>query len=490
MIMQDSLIFMPEVLLTLFSLCSLAGISFWPQKMAQVIHSFFKIILILCVVCYFWPPEVHGEHSLFSGMFVQNTFTLTIKVFMVILALGVYVAIEPFLDVHQLNQSEFPILMAFSLVGYMLMVSSDHFISLFLSMELASFSTYLLVAFNRDSPMALESALKYFILGSFSTALFLFGLSFIYGVAGSLSFSVLGPLLSSQQETNLYMTLGILSILAMGAFKLSLAPFHIWTLDVYEGTPTPVVTYLSALPKVAAMGIFLRIMMELFHGQKDLWQPALSVLVFLSMSVGSFTALFQKNIKRMMAYSTITHMGYALLGLMVADFQGAASLLVYMTLYSFMTLGVFTCLLMGQHQGRYFEVLDDLKGLGASSPLLAGAFMVFLFSLAGIPPLSGFFAKMTIFSAALERGYTALVIVGVLTSVVSAGFYLRLVRIMYFDKDVKEVEDTPLRLDRVMKKPTLWIMIFSLLITLLYIVQPQLLPKGAYRAVKSIFIKL
>jgi NADH-quinone oxidoreductase subunit N len=261
-----------------------------------------------------------------------------------------------------------------------------------------------------------------------------------------------------------------------------------WTPDVYEGSPTPIVTFL-VLPKIIILSFFLRMMVELFHGQVDMWQPVLGVLAFLSMVVGSFTALLQKNIKRILAYSTVAHMGYALLGVISADFQGAKALLTYMCIYGFSNLGVFACVLILRRQGKSITLLEDFKGLGVQSPFIAGALMVFLFSLAGIPPLAGFFAKLMVFSCALEQGFLALVIAGVLTSVVAAGFYLKIICFMYFEHPALDVDSFG-RFDRNLQKPTLFFILLCLLLTLLYGVRPQVLENYTYRAVKSIFIKI
>lgn len=490
MTVQDFIIFFPEFILILFSLFCLISASFWESKAETLANHGFKFTLVCALVYFLWPHEGIIDYTLFSGMFVQNAYTIFLKTLMIIMSLGIYTAIQPYLEADHLKKPEFPALMALSICGYMLMVSGQNFISLFISTELASFSTYLLVAFNRESPSAIESALKYFILGALSTAFFLFGISFIYGISGTTSFDVLAPLLSNASYNNIYLAGGIFLILTALAFKTSLAPFHMWTPDVYEGSPTPVTTFLTVLPKIAALGIFTRLMIELFHGQKDLWQPALGILSLVSMGVGSFTALFQKNIKRIIAYSTIAHMGYALLGLLTADFQGSAQLLTYISIYVVMTFGVFTCILTLRRQGKNIELLDDFKGLGTHSPMVAAALMVFLFSLAGIPPLAGFFAKISIFAAALEKGYMALTIAGVLSSVVSAGFYLKIIRLMYFDSNTKNQDDSFVRLDQGVHKPTLFFMILSLIFTTLYIIQPQLLHDASYRAVKAVFIKI
>lgn len=487
---QDFIIFFPEILLVLFALFCIISASFWKNKAPSLSSQGFKISFVAALFFYGWPLETSVDIALFSNMFIQNSYTIFLKTFMLLMALGIYTAIEPYLENDHCHKPEFASLMAFSTVGYMLMISSQNFVSLFISTELASFSTYLLVAFNRENPLTSEAALKYFILGALSTAFFLFGISFIYGISGTISFNVLAPFLSTYQELNLYLSMGLILILVAFAFKTSLAPFHMWTPDVYEGSPTPVTAYLIALPKIAAIGIFLRLMIELFNGQKELWQPILGGLSLLSMIVGSFTALFQKNIKRIIAYSTIAHMGYAALGLMAGDFQGSTSLLNYVCIYVIATLGVFTCLLLLRRQGKSLEMLDDFKGLGVQSPGIAATLMVFLFSLAGIPPLAGFFAKLSIFAAALERGFVTLVIVGVLTSVVAAGFYLKIIRIMYFDAAYKNQTETFIRLDRGTQKPTIFFMIVALIFNVFYIVQPQLLSDASYKAVKSVFIKV
>jgi NADH-quinone oxidoreductase subunit N len=484
MILKDFITFLPEIFLLVYGVITIFCAAFNIDRAADVLSSLFKGVLISGLVFYVWFGASTIDTGIFSGLMIQNKYTVFSKFLMLTLSLGVYVSIKPFLENDGLQKPEFMFLLATSICGYMLMVSSQNFISLFLSMELAGFATYLMIAFSRDKDLCIEAALKYFVLGSVSAAFFLFGASFLYGIGGSNSYNVLYHSFSDASSVNIFVYAGMAFVFLSFAFKTSLAPFHMWTPDVYEGSPMPVTTFITTVPKVAAVFVFARIFMEVFYVQKDVWQNAFAVFAFLSMVVGSFTALFQKALKRIIAYSTISHMGYAIMGLMCGTFSGNTALLQYIVIYTITTVGVFCCLLLLRRQGTYIESIEDLKGLSASNPLISAALMLFLFSLAGVPPLSGFFAKFEIFYVALESGFLFLAISGMLTSVVAAGFYIKLIHAMYFYKEVA------ITTDKNMFNMTKVVLLISLLFNVFYICSPHILGEYSYKAVKSIFAKI
>jgi NADH-quinone oxidoreductase subunit N len=318
-----------------------------------------------------------------------------------------------------------------------MMVSANDLIALYMGIELQSLALYVLASFNRDSLRSTEAGLKYFVLGALSSGLLLYGCSLIYGFTGTTNFESLRAILANQ-EFSIGLTFGLVFLCAGLAFKVSAVPFHMWTPDVYEGAPTPVTAVFSAAPKIAAMALFVRVLVWPFSGAEagitPQWQQIIVAISALSMVIGAFAAIGQRNIKRLMAYSSIGHMGYALVGLAVGTEEGVRGVLIYLTIYLAMTLGVFACLLAMRRKEGMVEDIDELAGLWQNQPMMAAALLILMFSLAGIPPLAGFFAKFYVFIAAVNSGLYALAIIGVLASVVGAYYYVRIVKIIYFDE--------------------------------------------------------
>jgi NADH-quinone oxidoreductase subunit N len=338
---------------------------------------------------------------------------------------------------------EFPVLMLFCTIGMMIMASAANLMTLYLGLELQSLVLYVLASFARDDVRSSEAGLKYFVLSGLSSGLLLYGISLVYGFSGTMDFAALHSLLSQPDSASAGLVVGIVFVLVGLAFKVSAVPFHMWTPDVYEGAPTPVTVFFSTAPKVAAMAVLLRVMGTSFGSLVGAWQLLVVIVSIASMVLGALAAIGQTNIKRLMAYSSIGHMGYALIGLAVGTAAGARGTLVYMAIYVFMTAGTFGCILAMRRRGRAVEQISDLAGLATNDPALALALAVFMFSLAGIPLMSGFFAKLYIFLAAVQGGLWALSIIGVLTSVIGAYYYIRIVKVMYFDAAAERFDPRP-----------------------------------------------
>ncbi len=353
---------------------------------------------------------------------------------------------------------EYPILILTSILGMMVMISSNDLIVFYLGLELQSLALYVLASFNRDNVLSSESGVKYFILSALSSGLLLYGCSLIYGFSGTTNFIIISQNIDSVQYG---LTLGIVFILVGLAFKISAVPFHMWAPDVYQGSPTSVTFFFAILPKIAALTVFIRFLYVPFINLIDQWQMIMVFLSIASMLFGSVAAIGQKNLKRLIAYSSIGHMGYALAGLVTGTNQGIQSSIIYITIYLFMNLAFFSCLFMIKRNDKYYENLDDLSGLSKNHPLLAICLMIVLFSLAGIPPLAGFFAKFYIFMSVIEQQMYFLAIIGLLSTVIAAFYYLRIIKIIYFDPQKESFDvNHPLGLKITLAISTIFIIIY------------------------------
>ncbi len=369
----------------------------------------------------------------FLGQFVVDPFAVLIKA-LVLVSSAFTLMLSLDYDRRQgISRFEFPVLVLFATVGMMGMASASNLITLYLSLELLSLCSYVLAAFARDDLRSAEAGLKYFVLGALASGLLLYGISLVYGFSGTMDYAGIARVLGASGSASAGMIVGVVFVIVGLAFKVAAAPFHMWTPDVYEGAPTPVTTFLATASKVAAMGLFLRTLAEPFGHVLGSWRLILEIISIFSMILGALAAIGQTNIKRLMAYSSIGHMGYALIGLAVGGPVGVRGVLVYMIVYVFMAAGTFGCILAMRRRGIALERIEDLGGLARTDPALALAFAVFMFSMAGIPPLSGFFAKLYVFLAAVDAQMWTLAVIGVLTSVVSAFYYIRIVKVMYFD---------------------------------------------------------
>jgi NADH-quinone oxidoreductase subunit N len=367
----------------------------------------------------------------YEGLFVVDPFASFMK--LLILA-GSMLALILALDYNQpakINRFEFPVLILFCTVGMMVMASASNMMTLYMGLELQSLCIYVLAAFARDTQRSAEAGLKYFVLGALASGLLLYGISLVYGFTGTMEFARLAAALTGPPSVGL--VVGIVFIVAGLAFKLSAAPFHMWTPDVYEGAPTSVTSFMATAPKVAAISLLLRTLITPFGHLLASWQQLIILVSIVSMVWGALAAIGQTNIKRLMAYSSIGHMGYALIGLAVGTPAGIRGVLIYMVTYVFMNAGTFACIIAMRRGGKSLERISDLTGLARTDPMLALALTIFMFSMAGIPPMSGFFGKLYVFLAAVQGGLWTLAVIGVLTSVIGAYYYLRIIKVMYFD---------------------------------------------------------
>ncbi|GAA0568361.1 NADH-quinone oxidoreductase subunit NuoN [Caenispirillum bisanense] len=383
------------------------------------------------------------DQTAFNGALIFDSFAVFSKVLILAGAVFTLIMALQWLEAEKLGRFEYSIVIMLATLGMLMMVSANDLMSLYVGLELQSLSAYVIAAYNRDNLRSTEAGLKYFVLGSVASGLLLFGMSFVYGFSGTTSFAGIAELLSHGHAPT-GMLVGLVFMLAGLSFKVSAAPFHMWTPDVYEGAPTPVTGFFAIAPKVAALALMARVLLGPFAEMADQWQQVVWLVAVLSMFIGSFAAITQTNIKRLMAYSSIGHVGYALIGLTVADQEGVRGMLIYLAIYLFMNVGTFAVILSMRQKGRATENISDLAGLSKTHPMMALWLAVFMFSMAGIPPLAGFFGKLYVFLAAIQAEMYALAVIGVLTSVVSAFYYLRIIKVMYFDEAL-EPFDRPSR---------------------------------------------
>jgi NADH-quinone oxidoreductase subunit N len=370
----------------------------------------------------------------FSNMFVVDAMASLLKLAVLIAVAVMIVYSRTYLALRNLFTGEFICLILFATLGMMVMVSANHFVTLYLGLELLALSSYALVALNRDSARSTEAAMKYFILGALASGLLLYGISMVYGATGSLSVSVVAKTVAASRANDPLLTFGIVFIVAGLAFKLGVVPFHMWVPDVYEGAPTAMTLFIGSAPKIAAFGFIMRILADALGSAVADWQAMLVILAVLSLAIGNIAAIAQTNLKRMLAYSTISHMGFLLLGVLAGTKNGYASSMFYVMAYVLMTLGAFGMIMLLSRAGFEAEEIDDFKGLNKRSPFYAVLMLFIMFSMAGIPPFIGFWAKLAVLEGALNAGYTWLVVFAVLMSVIGAFYYLRLVKVMYFDE--------------------------------------------------------
>ncbi len=395
------------------------------------------VVITLLVAAFLVLGADHRAAYLFEGHFVLDGYAAFWKVLIYVSAAAGVLMAGAYLVDHRIARFEFPVLALFATLGMGMMVSASSLLSMYMAIELQSLALYVMAAFQRDSVRASEAGLKYFVLGALASGLLLYGISLVYGFTGTLLFRDLAAGFGSGEGAEplpVGALVGLVFVIAGLAFKLAAVPFHMWTPDVYEGAPTPVTAFFAAAPKLAAVGLAVRVLYQPFGDWLPDWQQVVVLVSIGSMILGALAAIGQTNIKRLMAYSAIGHVGYALVGIAAGGDVGVRSVLIYMAIYVVMTLGTFACILMMRRHGRYVEGIEDLAGLSRYQPLMALAFAIFMFSLAGIPPTAGFFGKLYVFLAAVDAGLTWLAIIGVLTSVVGAYYYLRIVRVMYFDE--------------------------------------------------------
>ncbi|HLY04371.1 MAG TPA: NADH-quinone oxidoreductase subunit NuoN [Rhizomicrobium sp.] len=434
---SDLLVLFPECLLALAAMGLLMIGAVWSRSTFRLV-SIAAVCALVAAGWFVFSPLTGAEHA-FGGAFVADGFSRFAKILVLLgSALTLIMSVE-FLERENIANFEFPVLVLLATVGMLFMVSAANFIALYLGFELQSLSLYVLAASNRDSVRSSEAGLKYFVLGALSSGMMLYGISFIYGFAGTTSFAAVAHAVLGAGG-NIGVIFGLVFLIVGLAFKVSAVPFHMWTPDVYEGSPTPITAFFSMAPKTAAMALFLRVMLIAMPGVLPDWRQIVAFVSVLSMFLGAVAAIGQTNIKRLMAYSSISHMGYALIGLAAGTTQGVQSVLLYLAVYVITNAGVFVCILAMRRGQEMVETIPDLAGLARTNPRLALAFAVLFISLAGIPPFAGFFAKFYVFLAAIQTHLYALAVLGVLSSVIGAYYYLRIVKIMYFDEPAPAFE--------------------------------------------------
>ncbi|MBV8766194.1 MAG: NADH-quinone oxidoreductase subunit NuoN [Hyphomicrobiales bacterium] len=420
---------LPELVLATGALFLILTGAFQGTRSINLVNgAAFAILVVATIAAVFQTSETQ---TAFNGSFVVDDFARFMKV---VTLLGAAATLALAIDEmsRQLQKPfELAILVLLSSLGMLLMISANDLIALYLGLELSSLALYVLAAIDRHNAKASEAGLKYFVLGALSSGMLLYGASLIYGFTGTVSFAGIAAAVKGGSGSGLMF--GLVFLLAGLAFKISAVPFHMWTPDVYEGAPTPVTAYFAATNKIAAMALTTRVLIQAFGTDAAEWRQILVFISIASMGLGAFAAIGQRNIKRLMAYSSISHVGYALVGLSAGTQDGVNGVLVYMAIYMAMTVGTFGCIVAMRTKDGSVETIDDLSGLARSQPAFAFVLMVLMFSLAGVPPLAGFWAKWYVFSAAVDAGLVPLAVIGFLTSVVGAYYYLRIVRVMYFD---------------------------------------------------------
>ncbi len=465
---------MPELVLAVGAMALLMLGAYRGQGTTSLVTGLAVCLLVATGVLELMLPG--GKLATFGGSFIVDDFARFLKIVALIGSVATLVLSAEFLSDPSRRIFEYSILVLLSTLGMMVLISAGDLIALYLGLELMSLALYVVAASNRDNAKSTEAGLKYFVLGALSSGMLLYGASLIYGFTGTISFAGIA---AAARTGSIGIVFGIVFLLAGLCFKVSAVPFHMWTPDVYEGAPTPVTAFFASAPKVAAMAVFVRVTMTAFPGITSEWQQIVVFVSIASMALGAFAAIGQKNIKRLMAYSSIGHMGYALVGLASGTAEGAQGVLVYLAIYVAMTLGSFAIILAMKRNGQAVEQISDFAGLSRTNPLLAFFFAMFLFSLAGVPPLAGFFAKWYVFVAAIKAGLFTLAVIGVLTSVVGAFYYLSIVKVMYFDEPLSKLD--PVRVELRM------VLAVTGLFNILFFVYPGPLVGVATAAAKSLF---
>ena len=447
----DLTIILPEILLACFAMLGLiAAVYTSKDGMASPLLWATSAVFLAVAVWIGFTGE--GTNVAFNGMFVDDAFSRFAKVVILVSAAAVLLMSEGYMSSRGLLRFEYPMLVALAAVGMMMMVSAGDLMALYMGLELQSLALYVVASLRRDSVKSTEAGLKYFVLGALSSGLLLYGASLVYGYAGTTLFS--GIVQVASEDVSLGLLFGLVFLMAGFAFKVSAVPFHMWTPDVYEGSPTPVTAFFATAPKVAAMALFARVMHDAFGGAVSDWQQIMALLAVLSMFLGAFAAIGQTNIKRLMAFSSIAHMGYALMGLAAGTVLGVQAMLIYMAIYVTMNVGTFAFILMMEKDGQPVTDIGALRLYYRQEPTKALAMLVLLFSLAGVPPFLGFFGKLYVLRAAYEGGLEWLAIAGVIASVIGAYYYLRIVFYMYFGDTQEEGLNGG-------KSPVLWGMLMA-----------------------------
>lgn len=476
--MIDVALLLPEITLAIGGMALLL-LGVYRKNAGMRLSAFLAaaLFLIAMVMVGFGPAE---RTVTADGLFVLDAFAAFTKLLtLAAAALTLVMSLSWFRD-QGLARHEYPVLIVFATLGMLMMISANNLMTLYIGLELQSLALYVIASFNRDSVKSTEAGLKYFVLGALSSGMLLYGCSLVYGFTGSVSFDGIAASFAESEGSSVGFIVGLTFIAAGLAFKISAVPFHMWTPDVYEGAPTPVTAFFAAAPKVAGIALLIRVMMGPMAEVASDWQQIVIFMSIASMVLGAFAAIGQTNIKRLMAYSSIGHVGYALVGLAAGTVEGVEAVLIYLSIYLAMNIGAFGCILSMKAQEGYLENIQDFAGLARTKPQLAFAFAAILFSLAGIPPLAGFFGKFYVFMAAIDAELYTLAIVGVLASVVGAYYYVRIIKIMFIDDPVN---DMSIALPRELKL----IVGITSAFTMLFFIYPAPLLRIADLAASSLF---
>ena len=465
---------LPELVLAVGAMALLMLGAFRGQGATRLVTGLAVLLLIVTGIIELMLPA--GRLTTFGGSFIVDDFARFLKILALIGSVATLLLSTEFLADPSRRFFEYAVLVLLSTLGMMVLISAGDLISLYLGLELMSLALYVVAASNRDNAKSTEAGLKYFVLGALSSGMLLYGASLIYGFSDSVTFAGLAAAIKTG---GVGVDFGLVFLLAGLCFKVSAVPFHMWTPDVYEGAPTPVTAFFASAPKVAALAAFTRVTLTAFPGILTQWQQIVVFVSIASMALGSFAAIGQRNIKRLMAYSSIGHMGFALVGLAAGTVEGAQGVLIYVAIYVAMTLGSFAIIIAIKRNGQNFENISDFAGLSRTNPLLAFFFAMLLFSLAGVPPLAGFFAKWYVFVAAIKAGLFTLSVIGVLTSVVGAYYYLSIVKTMYFDEPLTKLDPARIELRTVLAVAGLF--------NILFFAYPGPLVSAATSAARSLF---
>ena len=425
----------PEIFISL-AIMFLLIVGVFKKNSSNLIYNLTIISLLIALALTFNYP-IETELSLFNESYKIDYLSTFMKILTLVSGVFVMLTSSKYIQITKILKIEYPILLLSSILGMMVMISSNDLIVFYMGLELQSLALYVLASFNRENLLSTEAGVKYFVLSALSSGLLLYGCSLIYGFSNSTNFVLIAENLNSN---NYGLTFGIVFILVGLAFKISAVPFHMWAPDVYQGSPTSVTLFFAVLPKIAALTVFIRFLYIPFINLIDQWQMIIVFLSIASMLFGAIAAIGQKNLKRLIAYSSIGHMGYALAGLSVGSNEGIQSAIAYISIYLIMNLAFFSCLFMIRKSENYFENIEDLTGLSKNHPILSVSLLIVLFSLAGIPPLAGFFAKFYIFMAVIEQSMYFLAVIGLLSTVIAAYYYLRIIKIIYFDPEKEKYD--------------------------------------------------
>ncbi len=440
-VMPDFMLAAPEILVLGMACLILVVDVFLAERNRAVSYYLAQITLLGAALLTY--AQLGGETRLsFSDSFISDPLSVLLKLFIYVMMLGVFLYSRDYLRDRKLFKGEYYVLGLFALLGMMVMVSAHGLLTVYLGLELLSLSLYALVAFDRDSARASEAAMKYFVLGALASGMLLYGMSMLYGASGSLDIATIGTYIRQHAGTDFVLVLGLVFVIVGLGFKLGAVPFHMWLPDVYSGAAAPVTLLISTAPKIAAFAMVMRLLTEALGNLHTEWRDMLIILVLLSLAVGNIVAIAQTNIKRMLAYSTISHVGFLLLGVLAGTADGYAAATFYVVTYTLMALGAFGMIILLSRAGFEAEMLDDFKGLNERSPWFAFMMLILMFSMAGVPPTVGFYAKFVVLSAVIDIDLTWLAVAAVVFSIIGAYYYLRVIKLMYFDKPVDE---TPLK---------------------------------------------